>query len=68
MPTTSEGLRGIDGDEFVGGLEVAAADDEVVGVAELGAGAVEGSVHGALVVRGGEVGEGLVAEGAGGTG
>src|SRR6202034_498417 len=50
------GVGGIYGFECVGGLEVRAADDEVVGLAELGAGAVEGGVHGALVLRGGEVG------------
>ena len=40
-----------------------AADDEVVGPAELGVDAVEGGVHGALVFGGGEVGEGLVGKG-----
>ena len=57
------GIRGVYGLESFGSLEVGATDDEVVGMAELGAGAVEGLLHGALVLRGGEVGEGLVAEG-----
>ena len=63
MPMTSAGLAGLVEVKFVAGLGGMAAEDEVVGAAELGADAVEGVVHGALVVRRGEVGEGLVAEG-----
>ena len=57
------GAGGIGGGELVSGADAAAADDEVVLVAEFGGDFGEGGFHGSLVVAVGEVVEGLVEEG-----
>ena len=54
------GARGVDGGEGLAFADAVSADDEVVALVELGTDAGEGSLDGALVFGGGEVGEGFV--------
>ena len=62
MPMTCAGRAGLVEANVFGGADALAADDEVVLAAELGGDVGEGVGHAALVVGGGEVGEGFVVE------